>query len=78
MDSRIDLAREVIRLAKAYETAQAKSEAASRARAALPPGSSRARVTTANARWAQAAEARDRRQEAFLDLCARIAREAGR
>jgi hypothetical protein len=28
-------------------------------RAALPPGSSRARVTTANARWARLAEARD-------------------
>ena len=76
--SRVELARDLIRLAKAYEKAQAKSEAASRARAALPPGSSRARVTTANARWAQAAEARDRRQEQFLDLCARIAKESGR
>jgi len=33
---------------------------ASEARAALPPGSTRARVTTANARWARAAEERDR------------------
>lgn len=36
------------------------SERASRARAALEPGSSRARVTTANANWAVAAEARER------------------
>ena len=41
----------------------AKSAAkASEARAALPAGSSRARVTTANARWARAAEARDARE----------------
>lgn len=32
----------------------------SEARRLLPPGSSRARVTTANARWASACEARDR------------------
>lgn len=29
-------------------------------RRALPPGSTRARVTTANARWSTACEARDR------------------
>jgi hypothetical protein len=40
--------------------AQRASEKASAARAALPPGSSRARVTTANARWMRAAEHRDR------------------
>lgn len=34
----------------------------SAARQALPPGSSRARVTTANARWSTACEARDRRE----------------
>lgn len=33
---------------------------ASNARMRLPPGSTRARVTTANARWASACEARDR------------------
>lgn len=37
----------------------------SNARAALPPGSSRARVTTANARWSTACEARDRREAAL-------------
>lgn len=35
-------------------------ERRSEARRALPPGSTRARVTTANARWATACEARDR------------------
>jgi hypothetical protein len=50
------LRRDLVRLTRA-------SERACRARAALPPGSSRARVTTANARWANAAEARDRCQE---------------
>jgi hypothetical protein len=50
------LRRDLLRLTRS-------SERACRARAALPPGSSRARVTTANARWACAAEARDRCQE---------------
>jgi len=45
---------------KPLARAAAKSVKASEARAALPPGSSRARVTTANARWARAAEERDR------------------
>lgn len=39
---------------------EAKVRKTSEARRALPPGSSRARVTTANARWATACEARDR------------------
>lgn len=38
----------------------------SNARMRLPPGSTRARVTTANARWASACEARDR-GEAMLE-----------
>jgi hypothetical protein len=46
------LRREVARLEK-----QSAKHAA--ARAALPAGSSRARVTTANARWGRSAEARD-------------------
>lgn len=45
---------------KPLARAAAKSTKASEARAALPPGSTRARVTTANARWARAAEERDR------------------
>lgn len=46
----------IIRYLKAHEA----SARASVARAALPPGSSRARVTSANARWARQAEERDR------------------
>lgn len=57
---RLDLL-SALRLALARLTAA--SAKACSARAALPPGSSRARVTTANARWASAAEARDRCQE---------------
>lgn len=34
-------------------------------RAACDPGTSRARITTANARWARAAEDRDRKREQF-------------
>lgn len=47
-------------LLKLHRAAAAKAERASAVRAALGPGSSRARVTTANARWARAAEARER------------------
>jgi hypothetical protein len=38
------------------------------ARAALPAGSSRAKVTTANARWMSACEERYRREQALRDL----------
>jgi hypothetical protein len=48
------------KLVKDLEKANARSLKLSEARRALPPGSSRARVTTANARWARAAEERDR------------------
>lgn len=41
---------------------------ASERRAALPPGSSRARVTTLNAKWARLAEARDRVAAQIADL----------
>lgn len=44
------------RLQKATQTAQKASEA----RRALSPGSTRARVTTANARWLARCEERDR------------------
>jgi hypothetical protein len=49
-----------------YRLLCAKSEKAAAARAALPPGSTRARVTSANARWMRAAEARDRRAAEVL------------
>lgn len=45
---------------KDLAAAEKKSAKAAETRASLPPGSSRARVTTANARWSRAAEARDR------------------
>lgn len=44
----------------AFVRAQEASLRASKARASLPAGSSRAKVTTANARWSSAAEERDR------------------
>ena len=37
------------------------------ARKSLPPGSSRARVTTINARWSQYAEARDQREKKLIE-----------
>lgn len=43
-----------------YARASAK---AAQARGSLDAGASRARVTTANARWSRAAEARDRRED---------------
>lgn len=45
---------------RAYLAAEKASARAADARAALPIGASRARVTTANARWRSAAEERDR------------------
>lgn len=62
---------ELKRLVTLLDRAEAKAQKACDTRAALPPGSSRARVTTANARWATAAEARDR---ALADVRAEIER----
>lgn len=53
-------AREANRLLKQWRQAAAKSARAVEVRSSLPPGSTRARVTTANARWMRAAEERDR------------------
>lgn len=50
----------IARLEREVSRLTAKSLAASEARYRLPAGSPRARVTTANARWMRAAEARDR------------------
>lgn len=57
--------RVVARYEREWRAAQAKSEAASRRRAGLGPGCSRAAITTANARWMSAAEHRDRLLERF-------------
>lgn len=48
---------------RAYLQAVEASRKACEARGRLPHGSSRAKVTTANARWARAAEHRDRLAE---------------
>lgn len=58
--TREDRAAEIARLCREYVDASAKVRKMSEARRALPPGSSRARVTTANARWSIACEHRDR------------------
>lgn len=55
----------LIGLLRQYKSATIQSAKASAAREALPAGSSRAKVTTANARWARAAEERDRLFEAI-------------
>lgn len=48
---------------RALVDAERASKVACDRRGAMPPGSTRARVTTANANWARAAEHRDRCQE---------------
>ena len=48
-----------------YLAAMKASQKASEARAALPAGSSRAKGTTANSRWARAAEERARLWESL-------------
>lgn len=47
------------KLRRAVKAATEKSERAMEARMRLPAGSTRARVTSANARWMRAAEHRD-------------------
>ena len=56
----VDSATELRLLLKRYLDAQTASTRAQDARHRLQPGSTRARVTTANANWANAAEHRDR------------------
>jgi hypothetical protein len=50
---------EAVRLRRMLASAERASAKAATARSALPPGSSRARVTSANAKWMRAAEYRD-------------------
>jgi hypothetical protein len=52
--------RETARLRRTLAAAEKKVARASERRRAMPPSSSRARVTTANAKWATACEDRDR------------------
>lgn len=51
---------EVAKLRKLHAAAEKKSANFAAARSRLPPGSTRAKITTANARWMRAAEERDR------------------
>lgn len=52
--------KQVAALERRLAAAERKTEQASEARRNLGIGASRARITTANARWAAAAEERDR------------------
>ncbi len=60
--------REIAKLKTRYAKAVTAAQRAAEARRALPPGSSRARVTTANARWAAAAEYRDMLADQLREL----------
>lgn len=71
-DPRVLRASEVLRLAIVLARAQIATDKATDRRAALPAGTSRARVTTANARWGRAAEARDRAEQAYSASLARL------
>jgi hypothetical protein len=66
--SNIEKYAEAARLFRALADAQRKSEAAMEARMGLRAGTTRARSTTANARWARAAEHRDRLLEQIAAL----------
>lgn len=70
-----DVEREVAELERALKVAQKKSEKAMEAKMRLALGSTRARVTTANANWARAAEARDRVSDQLDAARARLAAE---
>lgn len=61
----------LLALTKTAMAAQEAMEKASRARASLPIGSSRAKVTTANARHASACEAYDRARDRLLEAIAK-------
>lgn len=54
-------------LEKLLRIATERAAEAAESRQRLPAGSSRARVTSANARWASAAEERDRIQQQLED-----------
>lgn len=60
LDQWLDASREL-------RAARARTRKRGEARAALPPGSTRARVTTANARWMRSAEEADRIERALRD-----------
>lgn len=57
--------KEITRLEKLLAKAEKDSKRCAAARGALGPDASRARMTTANAKWMRAAEFRDRIQSKF-------------
>lgn len=59
---------ELERMKKAYNKAVEDARKWSERRRSLPAGSTRARITTANARWAQAAEHRDHLEKRIKEL----------
>ena len=59
---------EIYALRKELARAEADSARLCERRAAMPPGSSRARVTTLNAKWARVAEYRDLLRARLEDL----------
>lgn len=56
----LEIYRNIAEMSKQLIAAQLKVERESESRRNLPPGSTRARVTTANARWMAICEHRDR------------------
>lgn len=67
-----DRYRPLLDAVRELDKAHRRSVKAADARHDLPPGSSRARVTTANARWARAAEARDERRRIVLSEMSKL------
>ena len=63
---------DLLKAVKALVDAERASLLAAQRRHELPPGSSRARVTTANANHARKAEARDRKLDAAAAEAARV------
>ncbi len=66
MSATLAAARMLRTLARDLEAAELAMLKASAARAALPAGSSRAKVTTANARWSTKCEQRDRVEDRLV------------
>lgn len=62
-------------LRSALLAAERASARAAAARSRLPPGSSRARVTSANAKWSRAAEHRDRLARELAEMTEMVDRE---
>jgi hypothetical protein len=67
VEAKVERAEEIVHLLREYIAAEAKVAKTSAARRDLPPGSSRAKVTTANARWSTACEHRDRIERALRE-----------